>query len=379
MSPYKKALAFFVPFGIGLFFSSSASALVSPASQKILILGDSQSTTKDSPGGELEKRLERAGANVLRIAVGGKTASFYLHTEEGKALLQKGLAFGPSIVLIFLGTNEAANIAAGQKEAGMVKNLRALADQCAKTGATVFLLGPPSLDSSLEWKGVKGSAVLPHFVDSLRKEFGAQLVDLVPLTDPVKGRSGVHFTGKGAEALADKLFTALTGKAPLPGGSKVDKVMSWAPFILKSSAKHPTIPPELIAATMDLESGGDPTLVSKVGAMGLMQLMPGTAEMFKVKEPFDPEQNIEGGVKTLSFLEKRYHDSDHKWEKVLAAYNWGWGNVDKSEDAYQRRADYYDYILPRVPLYKERFAALSLVSAAEQARTDFERALTMEA
>lgn len=80
-----------------------------------------------------------------------------------------------------------------------------------------------------------------------------------------------------------------------------------------------------IRAVIQVESGWNPEAVSAKGARGLMQLMPGTADMLGVEDPFDPEQNIEGGVKYLSGLTDKYNGDI---EKALAAYNAGPNRVD---------------------------------------------------
>ena len=81
----------------------------------------------------------------------------------------------------------------------------------------------------------------------------------------------------------------------------------------------------LVRAVIKMESGGKTTAVSHKGAMGLMQLMPGTAKMLGVDDPFDPVQNLEGGIKYLSQLSDKYKGD---LTKTLAAYNAGPGRVD---------------------------------------------------
>ena len=80
------------------------------------------------------------------------------------------------------------------------------------------------------------------------------------------------------------------------------------------------IPPILVAAIVEAESEFNPRAVSRRGARGLMQLMPGTASSLRVSDTFDPYENIEGGVRHLRSLMDRYHGN---LPVVLAAYNAG--------------------------------------------------------
>ena len=83
---------------------------------------------------------------------------------------------------------------------------------------------------------------------------------------------------------------------------------------------------DLLACVVRAESGGQVRAVSRVGAQGLMQLMPGTASAMGVADAFQPEQNIAGGTAYLDALLTRYHDNV---ALALAAYNAGPGAVDK--------------------------------------------------
>ena len=96
-------------------------------------------------------------------------------------------------------------------------------------------------------------------------------------------------------------------------------------FIEEAAALY-GVSSELVRAVIQTESGYDPKAVSGVGAKGLMQIMPRTARALGVKDPFDPRDNIFGGVKYLSMLLEKYNGNV---ALALASYNAGPGNVRK--------------------------------------------------
>ena len=96
--------------------------------------------------------------------------------------------------------------------------------------------------------------------------------------------------------------------------------------LIRSIGSRYGVDPKLIHAVIRQESNYDPFAVSPKGALGLMQLLPSTAERFGVKDVFVPAENIRGGVKYLRYLMDRYPGQA---ALVLAAYNAGEGAVDR--------------------------------------------------
>ncbi len=94
-------------------------------------------------------------------------------------------------------------------------------------------------------------------------------------------------------------------------------------LVRQTEARH-KLPRHLLAALVMVESSQRVHRISPTGAMGLTQLMPGTARDLKVADPFDPASSLDGGARYLGWLLRRYHN---KWPLALAAYNAGAGNV----------------------------------------------------
>ena len=106
------------------------------------------------------------------------------------------------------------------------------------------------------------------------------------------------------------------------GAMSIDEIN----LLAEKEAKKAGVSASLVKAVIQNESAYDPDAISSKGAMGLMQLMPKTAESLGVTDPFSPEENIRGGVSLLKNLLSAYKGD---YQKAVAAYNAGKGAVDK--------------------------------------------------
>lgn len=97
--------------------------------------------------------------------------------------------------------------------------------------------------------------------------------------------------------------------------------------IVREAADRHRMDPALIRAVIETESAWNPGAVSRRGAAGLMQLVPETAQRFGANDVFNPQQNVDAGVRYLKRLLERYNGN---LDLALAAYNAGEGAVDKA-------------------------------------------------
>jgi soluble lytic murein transglycosylase-like protein len=94
--------------------------------------------------------------------------------------------------------------------------------------------------------------------------------------------------------------------------------------LIYAKSKKYDVDPALVAAVIEQESRFRPRAKSPVGARGLMQLMPRTGRWMGARNLYDPEQNVDAGVKYIAYLDKRFNGD---LKKIVAAYNGGEGNV----------------------------------------------------
>jgi len=173
---------------------------------------------------------------------------------------------------------------------------------------------------------------IPIFVGLLFASWSAWFV-------PAPGRAEVfqwadeqgnlHFT----DAPSDDRFRPLAGPPPRNSGTMAAASQnepsladaSIESLISKISGQH-GLDPDLVRAVIRVESNYDPRAVSRRGAQGLMQLMPETANRFRVLDPFNAEQNIRAGAQYLKYLLQRFQGN---LKLALAAYNAGENSVDR--------------------------------------------------
>ena len=167
-------------------------------------------------------------------------------------------------------------------------------------------------------------AKIQSFENVLKNSTGVKFGDL--LTRPVT-KVNANIYSAQAETGAEKISTR-------------EQIKN---IVFRAAKKH-GVDEKLVNALIKQESGFNPNAKSKVGAMGLMQLMPATAKGLVVTNPMDPEQNVEGGVKYLKSMLNKYNGNVIL---ALAAYNAGPGAVDKYDGVppYKETQNYVKSIL----------------------------------
>lgn len=129
-----------------------------------------------------------------------------------------------------------------------------------------------------------------------------------------------HFTNVAPKKKRyQTLYHDRSRKTPSPVKSAAPANVSRFDSAINYHASLYGVDPLLVKAVMKAESNFNPAAVSPKGAQGLMQLMPGTARLMRVENPFDPEENIKGGTGYLRALHNAFGDLD----LTLAAYNAG--------------------------------------------------------
>ena len=159
---------------------------------------------------------------------------------------------------------------------------------------------------------------------------GDAAADIFQYTDP---EGVVHFTNAPKGDSRFKLYVKSTSKrtkgarfsgtAVPPSDRSPERFTRYDKWIRQAATLY-QLPEELVRAVIKVESDYDPRAVSGAGAQGLMQLMPETATRMQVRDPFDPRENIFGGVRYLRVLANLFNGD---LDLTVAAYNAGEGAV----------------------------------------------------
>lgn len=182
----------------------------------------------------------------------------------------------------------------------------------------------------LVWGALAASNLFRAPTPCVPQDSGRLPESLAPPASPLTG---------GQTAVAPRETSEPSNPARRPAAAPVKSFRGpWTPIqvdlnrliqieqAVKKYAQAFRVDEDLVWAVIRQESGGNPTAVSPKGAMGLMQLMPDTAALMGVTNPFDVEQNIAGGIKYLESCLRRF---DGEVDLALAAYNAGPENVVK--------------------------------------------------
>lgn len=145
--------------------------------------------------------------------------------------------------------------------------------------------------------------------------------EIVFTSEPLAGHSPVRV--ERTPASQQPSDSAEPWSAPVAGGN----VNTAFDGLIREASATYTLPFEFIKAVIHVESAFDPTALSHAGAMGLMQLMPGTAQSLGCTDPFNARQNVLAGALYLRILINRYNGDINL---ALAAYNAGPANVDRA-------------------------------------------------
>jgi soluble lytic murein transglycosylase-like protein len=172
----------------------------------------------------------------------------------------------------------------------------------------------------------------------------------------------IEMQANAVASIETEEYTAPTPvPAPAPAAPKQPEpsVQAQPPLtpreLVTRAAINAGLPPEIVHSVARAESGYNTGAISPKGAIGLMQLMPGTAAELNV-DPYDPAQNVEAGARYLRGLLLKYENDPHQVSKAIAAYNAGPGAVDKYNGIppYPETVQYVNRVLKQYEIEKKK-------------------------
>ena len=212
----------------------------------------------------------------------------------------------------------------------MLQNLLATSGQSSAMQRAIQMNSYVNKYNNAQWTPVENNSVtnakeIQSFDKVLQNSTKVKFGDL--LTNPVKKVDATLYTSSAQNKNTDKITPR----------QKIQEIVT------RMSKKH-GVDEKLVNALIKQESGFNPNAKSRVGAMGLMQLMPATAKGLGVTNPMDPEQNVDGGIKYLKSMLNKYNGNVIL---ALAAYNAGPNAVDKYDGVppYKETQNYVRSIL----------------------------------
>lgn len=212
--------AYYVGGAIALALIFGRRGAAAPLAGRILLVGDSLSLP-GQPGAYLAKFLAEAGRAIQVDAVGGRSAGSLLASGIQSGILAGELASKPAMVVVFLGTNDAANLAIGGSEKGVDGAWRRLAEKIKASGARGIAIGPPSFaPGTLVGRSPNRGPIAPGVepLIAIQRRHFPEWLDARPMTSLLttpgisRDAAGIHFFDKAARSFGGKLAEALEGE-----------------------------------------------------------------------------------------------------------------------------------------------------------------------